>query len=225
VRISRLYPYLRRHRAAFVVGVTAIVIGDLLLLSAPWWLRKAIDALEAGNLRDSRDAALLMLGVTAAGGVFKFVMRRWMIGASRWMELEIRRDFTAHVFRLSPSFFDRHKVGDLMALATNDLNAIRMLLGPGIMYVVNTLVTLTVALALMATLSPVLTLVALLPLPLLAFAVQQGSRLTYTRYAKVQEQFGTVNSFAQEALTGVRTIKAYVREDGLAERFSEQAQR
>jgi ATP-binding cassette subfamily B protein len=224
VRISRLYPYLRRHRAAFVVGVTAIVIGDLLLLSAPWWLRKAIDALEAGNLRDSRDAALLMLGVTAAGGVFKFVMRRWMIGASRWMELEIRRDFTAHVFRLSPSFFDRHKVGDLMALATNDLNAIRMLLGPGIMYVVNTLVTLTVALALMATLSPVLTLVALLPLPLLAFAVQQGSRLTYTRYAKVQEQFGTVNSFAQEALTGVRTIKAYVREDGLAERFSEQAQ-
>lgn len=224
MRISRLKPYLKQHRRALVIGVVAIVCGDLLLLSAPWWLRRSIDALEAGNLSASRDAALLMLAVTAAGGVFKFIMRRWMIGASRWMELEIRRDFTAHLFGLSPSFFDRRKVGDLMALATNDLNAIRMLLGPGIMYVVNTAVTLTVALALMLTLSPRLTLVALLPLPLLAFAVQQGSRLTYSRYAKVQEQFGAVNSVAQEALTGVRTIKAYVREDGLAERFNEQAE-
>jgi ATP-binding cassette subfamily B protein len=223
VRISRLKPYLKRHRRALLIGVVAIVCGDLLLLSAPWWLRRSIDALEAGDLPGSRDAALLMLAVTAAGGVFKFIMRRWMIGASRWMELEIRRDFTSHLFSLSPAFFGQRRVGDLMALATNDLNAIRMLLGPGIMYVVNTSVTLTVALALMFTLSPLLTLVALLPLPILAFAVQQGSRLTYTRYAKVQEQFGAVNSIAQEALTGVRTIKAYVREEGLAERFDEQA--
>jgi len=224
VRIQRLTPYLRHHRGALITGLVAIILGDLLLLSAPWWLRRAIDGLEAGDLEASRQAALLMLAVTAAGGIFKFIMRRWMIGASRWMELEIRRDFTAHLFGLSPSFFDRHKVGDLMALATNDLNAIRMLLGPGIMYVVNTAVTLTVALALMLTLSPKLTLVALLPLPLLAIAVQQGSRLTYARYAKVQEQFGVVNSFAQEALSGVRTVKAYAREDGLAERFNDQAE-
>ena len=188
VRIHRLTPYLRRHRGALIIGLVAIILGDLLLLSAPWWLRRAIDGLEAGDLEASRRAALLMLSVTAAGGFFKFIMRRWMIGASRWMELEIRRDFTAHLFSLSPSFFDRHKVGDLMALATNDLNAIRMMLGPGIMYVVNTAVTLAVALALMLTLSPKLTLVALLPLPLLAIAVQQGSRLTYSRYAKVPEQ-------------------------------------
>jgi len=224
LRIDRLKPYLNRHRRALLIGLVAITLADLLLLSAPWWLRRAIDAFERGDLAAGREAALLMLAVTAAGGVFKFIMRRWMIGASRWMEMELRRDFTAHLFTLSPSFFDRHKVGDLMALATNDLNAIRMLLGPGIMYVANTAVTLVVALTLMATLSGKLTLVALLPLPLLAFAVQQGSRLTYARYAKVQEQFGTVNSIAQESLSGVRTVKAYAREDGLAERFNEQAE-
>lgn len=224
MRIDRLKPYLQRHRTALVTGLIAIVFGDLLLLSAPWWLRKAIDALGTGDLAASRNAALSMLAVTAVGGLFKFIMRRWMIGASRWMELEIRRDFTAHIFGLSPSFFDRHKVGDLMALATNDLNAIRMLLGPGIMYVANTTVTLTVALAMMMTLSSKLTLVALIPLPLLAIAVHQGSRLTYARYARVQEQFGTVNSFAQEALTGVRTVKAYAREEGMAQRFNVEAE-
>ena len=172
----------------------------------------------------SRDACcfcmrLLIVSIRSFGGRLSR-SARWPDGSVRWalldfavdaepredVELEIRRDFTAHVFSLSPSFFDRRKVGDLMALATNDLNAIRMLLGPGIMYVANTAVTLTVVLALMVTLSPKLTLVALLPLPLLAFAVQQGSRLTYVRYAKVQEQFGAVNSIAQEALSACRPM-------------------
>lgn len=219
MRIHRLLPYLRRHRRELLVGALSIVAADLLLLTAPIWLRQAIDDLRAGDLEGSRRAALILLAVTAAGGFFKFVMRRWMIGASRWIELELRHDFAAHVFSQSASFFDRRRIGDLMALATNDLNAIRMLLGPGIMYVLNTTVTLVVAIALMISLSGRLTLVALLPLPLLALAVQQGSRLTYRRFARVQEQFAGVNSLAQEALTGIRTIKAYAREDALAGRF------
>lgn len=225
MRIRRLFPYLRRQRGPLGVGMAAIVVGDLLTLTAPWWLRQAIDGLSNGDLDTARRAALLMLAVTAAGGFCKFVMRRLMIGASRWIELDLRRDFAAHVFSLSPSFFDRNKVGDLMALATNDLNAIRMVLGPGIMYVLNTVVTLTVALALMFTLSPKLTLIALIPLPLLALSVQQASKLTYRRFASVQEQFGAVNSFAQEALTGIRTVKSYAREHDLAERFDASAQR
>jgi ATP-binding cassette subfamily B protein len=223
VRIRRLFPYLRRHRKAFAIGVFAIVVGDLLLLASPWWLRKAIDALNAGDMAASRDAALVMLALTVGGGACKFVMRRVMIGASRWIELDLRRDFAAHVFGLSARFFDRHKVGDLMALATNDLNAIRMLLGPGIMYVINTSVTLVVAMALMFSMSPTLTLIALAPLPILALVVQQASRLTYKRFSSVQEQFGRVNSFAQEALTGVRTVKSYAREDDLAGRFDDEA--
>lgn len=225
LRIQRLIPYLRRHRWALGIGMTAIVVGDALSLSAPWWLRRTIDALDRGDLAASREAALIMLGVTAAGGLCTYVMRKVMIGASRWIELDLRRDFAAHVFSLSPSFFDRNKVGDLMALATNDLNAIRMVVGPGIMYVLNTAITLTVALVLMFTLSPKLTLVALIPLPLLALSVQQASKLTYKRFASVQEQFGTVNSFAQEALTGIRTVKSYARERDLAERFDAEAER
>lgn len=205
------------------VGVVAIILGDTLLLSAPWLLGRAIDALGQDDIPGSRRFALLLLAFTVAGGFCKFVMRRWMIGASRHIEQELRHDFTAHVFRLSPAWFDRHRVGDLMALATNDMNALRMLLGPGIMYLVNTIITFTVALTLMTTMSWNLTLIAILPLPLLVLATQQTSRLTYSRFSQVQEKFGEVNSFAQEALSGVRVIRTYAREDAVSGRFEEQA--
>jgi ATP-binding cassette, subfamily B, multidrug efflux pump len=225
MRISRLFKYLRRHRRALGLGIAALVVADLFLLTVPWLLRNAIDALGQGDRAGATRAALIMLAVTAVGGAGKFVMRRWMIGASRKIELELRRDFAAHVFSLSSEFFDRHKVGDLMALATNDLNAIRMLLGPGIMYVIDTSVTLTMAVLLMIRLSGELTIYALLPLPLLALAVQQASRFTYKRFTVVQEQFAEVNSMAQETLTSIRTVKAYAREDDISRRFGESAGR
>jgi ATP-binding cassette subfamily B protein len=187
-------------------------------------LRRSIDALEGGDLGTARSAAIAMLGVIAVGGCFKFIMRRWMIGASRHIEFELRQDFTAQCFRLSPSFFDRNKVGELMALATNDLNAIRMLLGPGIMYLLNTTVTLITAVALMLSMSPKLTLITFIPLPLLALAVQQGSRLTYKRFAVVQEKFGNLTALAQEALTGIRSVRSYAREDQIGRRFEESSQ-
>ena len=223
MRIRRLFPYLKRHRKALAIGLVAIVAGDFLLLLAPWYLRSAIDAITAGDLEGTRRAALLMVLVTAGGGLGKFVMRRWMIGASRRIEQEIRHDFTAHAFRLSPRDHDAHKVGEMMALATNDLNAIRMLLGPGIMYLVNTTFTATMAVVLMSSLSPKLTLIALAPLPLLAWAVQLGSRLIYGRFARVQAQYGELSSFAQEMLTGIRPIKAYAREEILGQRFELQS--
>jgi len=200
------------------------VCGDLLLLYSPLLLRRSIDALEGGDLGTARSAAIAMLGVIAVGGCFKFIMRRWMIGASRHIEFELRQDFTAQCFRLSPSFFDRNKVGELMALATNDLNAIRMLLGPGIMYLLNTTVTLITAVALMLSMSPKLTLITFIPLPLLALAVQQGSRLTYKRFAVVQEKFGNLTALAQEALTGIRSVRSYAREDQIGRRFEESSQ-
>ncbi|HEX9640704.1 MAG TPA: ABC transporter ATP-binding protein, partial [Candidatus Krumholzibacteria bacterium] len=217
-------PYLLQHKSALGIGGVAIVCGDLLLLYSPLLLRRSIDALEGGDLGTARSAAIAMLGVIAVGGCFKFIMRRWMIGASRHIEFELRQDFTAQCFRLSPSFFDRNKVGELMALATNDLNAIRMLLGPGIMYLLNTTVTLITAVALMLSMSPKLTLITFIPLPLLALAVQQGSRLTYKRFAVVQEKFGNLTALAQEALTGIRSVRSYAREDQIGRRFEESSQ-
>ena len=141
MRIGRLFPYLRRHRRAYLIGAVAIVVGDGLLLLAPWLLRQSIDALQADQIAAARQAALLMVLVTALGGFGKFVMRRWMIGASRVIEQEIRHDLTAKAFQLSPRNYDDYKVGDMMALATNDINAIRQmgLLPEG--YVVNDYLT------------------------------------------------------------------------------------
>ncbi len=223
MRISRLLPYLRQHRGALLIGLVSIVVGDALLLTAPYLLKQAIDALGDNQLDAARRAALLMLAVTAVGGLFKFIMRRWMIGASRHIERDLRHDFTEHLFKLSPRYYDQHKVGDLMALATNDLNAIRMILGPGIMYMANTTITLSVAIALMASMSIKLTLLAFIPLPLLALSVQQATKLTYRRFSLVQSQFAAVTSTAQEALTGIRVVKSYAQEDGMGDRFDEQS--
>ncbi len=223
MRIHRLFPYLLRHRAALLIGAVAIIVGEVFMLLGPWWLRKAIDRLEVGDTPGAREAALVMFGVTAVSGLGKFIMRRWMIGSSRHIERELRHDFTAHAFRLSPRWYDEHRVGAIMALATNDINAVRTLLGPGIMYLVQQSFTAVVASILMFTLDPKLALIALAPLPLLGFAVQRGSRAIHSRFSRVQASFAELSAFAQEALSGIRPIKAYAREDLVAARFDERS--
>ena len=219
MRIRRLFPYLRRHRRAFITGATAIVVGEAFTLLGPWFLRQAIDALQSHDVPGARRAAVIMLVVTAVGGFGKFLMRRTMIGASRQIEKELRQDFTAQAFRLSPHWYDTHPVGEVMALATNDTNAVRNLLGPGIMYMVQTIFTAIAAVVLMLKLSPSLTLISLAPLSILGFVVQRGSRAVHARFARVQEDFARVSALSQELLTGIRPIKAYAREDVTARRF------
>jgi len=223
MRIHRLFPYLGRHRRALIAGASAIVVGEVFTLMGPWFLRRAIDALQAHEVDAARRAALVMLAVTTVGGAGKFIMRRTMIGASRRIEKELRQDFTAHAFRLSPRWYDTHPVGEVMALATNDINAVRTLLGPGIMYLVQTIFTATVATLLMLKLSPPLTLIALLPLSVLGIVVQRGSRAVHSRFSRVQESFGRVSALSQELLTGIRPIKAYAREEAVAGRFDEES--
>ncbi len=223
MRIRRLFPYLLRHRSAMIAGILAIVVGEIFSMLGPWFLRQAIDRLEANQIAAARHAALLMLAVTVLAGIGSFLMRRTMIGASRLIERQLRHDFTAHVFQLSPRWYDTHKVGEVMALATNDINAIRMLLGPGIMYFIQTIITAVVAIALMLKLSPHLTLISLAPLPILGLAVQRGSRSIHSRFAQVQESFANLSAYAQEMLSGIRPIRAYSREDLAAARFDERS--
>ncbi len=223
MRIRRLFPYLLRHRSALIAGTVAIIVGEVFSMMGPWFLRQAIDQLEASQIDAARRAALLMLAVTVLAGLGSFLMRRTMIGASRLIEKELRHDFTAHVFQLAPRWYDTHKVGEVMALATNDINAIRMLLGPGIMYLVQTVFTAIVATVLMLKLSPQLTLISLAPLPVLGFAVQKGSRSIHSRFAQVQESFATLSGYAQEMLAGIRPIRAYSRESLASSRFDERS--
>jgi ATP-binding cassette subfamily B protein len=146
-------------------------------------------------------------------------MRRLVIGASREIEYELRNDFFDKLTRLSFSFYNRTPTGDLMARATNDLNAIRAVLGPGIMYAVNTTVTLSAALTLMIVLSGRLTLVSLIPLPLISVFMYRYGKVIHKRFEEVQEQFSEITARAQEYLSGIRVVKAYVQEDAASRDF------
>ncbi|TPW06270.1 MAG: ATP-binding cassette, subfamily B, bacterial, partial [bacterium] len=136
----------------------------------------------------------------------------WMIGMSRRIEYDIRYDFFRHLSTQSPEFYQRHPTGDLMALATNDLNAVRNVLGPGIMHGMNTMVTLVGTLSLMLVLSPRLTLVAMIPMPLVSVVMGRFGSLIHDRFEAVQRRFGEITARAQEYLAGIRVVKAYRQE-------------
>jgi ATP-binding cassette subfamily B protein len=213
--------YLNRYRRGLLVGAVCLVLTDVLLLVDPWILKLAIDDLEAGTTRRQLFLyAGFFIAVTALSGVFRFLMRRIMIGISRKIELDMRSDFFAHLQRLSPSFYNVQRTGDLMALATNDLNAVRTLVGPGVMYTLNTAVTAGFAIAIMLVLSWRLTVAALLPMAVLTVIVYHSIKVIHRLFERVQEKFASINSRAQENLSGIRVVKAYARERHETDEFT-----
>jgi ATP-binding cassette subfamily B multidrug efflux pump len=205
--------YLARYRGGLVWGGVCLLLTDVLLLANPWILKLAIDDLGRGTTRDRLYLyAALFVGVTAVSGVFRFLMRRIMIGISRKIEFDMRSDFFSHLQSLSPSFYNEHRTGDLMALATNDLNAVRTLVGPGVMYTLNTAVTAGFSVALMLYLSWRLTIAALLPMAVLTVIVYHSIKVIHRLFERVQAKFASINSRAQENLSGIRVVKAYARE-------------
>ena len=187
---------------------------------APWIVRQAVDHLERGTPRGLllRDAGLILL-VVAMQGVFLFTMRMTLIRASRRMEYELRNDLFRHMARLPASTYRRHKVGDYLSRATNDLDAVRNFLGPGLMYLANTLVTFVMSVALMCRIDVRLTLISLLPLPVLSFTVARlGARL-HRYYEAIQASFANLTAKAQETLAGIRVVKAHVEEEGEYQAF------
>ena len=176
-------------------------------------------AAAAGPALASYAAALV--GLALAGGVCRFLMRRIIIGASREIELDLRNDLFRHLQRLPPAWFQANRTGDLMSRATNDLSAVRMMAGPAIMYTASTSITFVVALVLMLSLSPALTLLALLPLPLVSVVVQRFGSAIYSRSERIQAQLAHMSAVVQEGLAGVRVVRAYRREEVEIERFRE----
>ena len=154
-----------------------------------------------------------IMGLAIFSGFFRFVHRRVLIGISRKIEYDLRNDLFAHLLRMSPSYFDRMTTGDIVARATNDLNQVRSMLGPGLMYPVNALLTMVTALAMMAYISPLLATVALLPPLIMAVGANRFTKILHERFTLVQEQYSKISTKVQENLTGIRVVKAYVRED------------
>ena len=216
----RLLGYLIRFRGPFLLGFACVIVATTMALAAPWVLKYAVDDLNAGVTLDKiRRYAALLLALAAVGGFFRSLMRRLIVGASRDFEYALRNDFFAALQRLDQAYFHRHRTGDLMSRATNDLNAVRMMIGPAVMYTSSTGLTFVIALAMMLSIDPWLTLVALVPLPFVSAIVRYFGRAIQHRFEKIQEQFSELTVVTQESLAGVRVVRAYRQEAAEIDRF------
>ena len=189
-------------------------------LAGPAVLGFAIDDLTRGIARGKLAAyGALLLAIGLVGGLFLFLQRRILIGASRDIEYDMRNDFFAHLQTLPLAYFQAHRTGDLMSRATNDLAAVRMMIGPSIMYAANTMLTFAVALSVMVSIDARLALWSLIPLPFVSISVKLFGSAIHKRFEEIQAQLSEVSAIAQEALSGVRVVRAYRQEDAELERF------
>ena len=216
----RLLPYVLRYRREYLVGLVCVLITTAIQLLAPRVLQYAIDDLTAGVTRAKLALyAGILLGIACVGGLFRYLMRRIIIGASRDIEYDLRNAFFDRLQQMPLGYYQARRTGDLMSRATNDLNAVRMMIGPAIMYSANTILVFIVAIAVMLTIDPMLTLVALLPLPLVSISVRYFGNAIHTRFEAIQEQLSELSAVVQEALAGVRVVRAYTQEPHELERF------
>jgi ATP-binding cassette subfamily B protein len=216
----RLLPFVLRYRRQFLVGLSCVFVTSAIQLLPPWVLKFAVDDLTAGVTAGklARYAAWI-LAIALVGAVFRFLMRRILIGASRDVEYDIRNAFFARLQLLPLGYYQARRTGDLMSRATNDLNAVRMMVGPAVMYTANTILVFIVAIVVMLSIDVRLTLVALVPLPFVSLSVHFFGRAIHTRFEAIQAQLSELSAVVQENLAGVRVVRAYSQERGEIERF------
>src|SRR5215472_2178092 len=190
----RLLSYILRYRRDFSLGLACVIVTTAVALASPKIFQYAIDDLTRGVTRAKLlEYGSLLLFVGVFGGVFRFLMRRILTGVSRHIEYDMRNDFFAHLETLPLAYFQAHRTGDLMSRATNDLNAVRMMIGPAIMYSANTILTFVVALAMMIAIDPRLTLYSLIPLPFVSISVKYFGSAMHKRYEQIQAQLSEVS--------------------------------
>jgi ATP-binding cassette, subfamily B, multidrug efflux pump len=220
-----LFPYLKKYRWSYLAGGICVLLSNGIWILFPQIIKRAIDDLHSGVTRDKLLLyALLVLAVAVSKGIFLFLTRWIVIGVSREIEFDLRNDLFQHLETLSYSYYQRTRTGDIMARATNDLNAVRMLLGPAIMYSANTIVFTAGALVFMLAISPKLTLYAFLPLPFVSIVIQYFGRRIHERFEKIQAMFSEISARAQENFSGARLIRAYVQEEAEIAGFEESNQ-
>ncbi len=201
-------------------GLASLLGKDAFAAALPFVIGRSIDSLMHGfRLETLAGFAVLLMCLSLAKGLLQYWMRVILIGISRDVEYDIRNDLFAGLTRLSPDFYSRSRTGDIMARATNDLNAVRMMLGPGVMYWTETSFTFVFSIAVMASTDWRLTILALLPAPLVSVAVVYfGSRI-HARFERIQAMFSGISSLVQENLAGVRVVRAYAQEEAEMRRF------
>jgi ATP-binding cassette subfamily B multidrug efflux pump len=212
--LNALIPYLKRYKAGFAWGGLCVLLLNGLWVLFPQVLLRTVDGLNSGvTPQKLARYAITIIALVLAKGVFQFLTRWIVIGISRDIEFDLRNDLFQQLERLPHSFFQRTRTGDIMARATNDLNNVRALLGPAIMYTANTVVFTTMALFFMFHISPKLTLYAFLPLPVASIVIQYFGRQIHDRFEKIQAMFSEISARAQENFSGARVIRAYIQEE------------
>jgi ATP-binding cassette subfamily B protein len=223
--LLRLKPYLLRYKKTLLLGLLTVISSNVFTIVQPMFLGKAVDELKRGieiHAYVSSDLLIwagLIVGFALIAGMFTFLTRQTIIVVSRHIEYDLRNDFLSHLQKLSYSYFQNKPTGDLMAHATNDISAVRNVVGPGIMYPSDTIITLTFVLFMMFISDWQLTLLALIPMPLVSFTVYKLSKFVNKVFTARQEQFSLLTTRAQETLSGIRVVRAYVREAYEEERF------
>ena len=217
----RLLPYVLRYRRQFLLGLVCVVLSSTFQLLGPWVLKFAIDDLSRAVTRQKLATyAALILGVACVRAVFLFLMRRIIIGASRDIEYDLRNAFFARLQQMPLGYYQARRTGDLMSRATNDLNAVRTMIGPAIMYSASTILVFAVAIILMVSIDGRLTLIALLPLPLVSISVKYFGSAIHRRFEAIQAQLSDLSAVVQETLSGVRVVRAYNQEPYEVKRFA-----
>jgi ATP-binding cassette subfamily B protein len=212
--LAPLFAYMRRYRWGYLWGTLSCICANAIWVLFPQVIQRAIDAMGHGV---SRQRILVFAGLLVAialvKGVFLYSQRWILIGISREIEFDLRNDLFRKLERQDSGFYQRYRTGDIMARLTNDLNAVRMLLGPALMYSANTVFFTVGALFFLLRISPWLTLVAWAPMPLASILVQYFGRRIHDRFERIQASFSEISSQAQENYSGARLVRAFAREE------------
>ncbi|PEN07691.1 ABC transporter ATP-binding protein [Longimonas halophila] len=241
--LSTLNHYFWKYKYLFIPGLLFTMMSAGFQIAVPMVVRQAIDSIprfvrlynvfEHGTLQSSLYVyffsgmlifALAIVALTVISGIFKFLMRQTVVVASRHIEYDLRNELYDHLQKLSPAFYQQYSTGDVITRSTDDIEKVRRYIGPAIMYVTRSLMMVLIAVSVMFVISPRLTLYALAPMPLLAVAVFFMAHMVHTRSDRLQQQYSTLTSRIQEALAGMRVLKAYTREPSESKALNEESE-
>ena len=221
--LRAILPYFRPYLRSLYWGVVLVFFANLFQMAGPYLIKLALDGMEDTD-PDTAAARIatyagLIVATAFVGGAARYGMRELLNGMSRRIECDLRDDFFVHLLRLDATFYGSTRTGDLMSRATNDTLAVRMAVGPAVMYTANTIVGFVFSLSFMLWISPRLTLYAIVPMIVLPPIVLGFGRIIHRRFEQIQEQFSSLSTFVQENLTGVRIVRAYTQEAEQARQF------
>ena len=217
-----LKKYFIKYKTKLYWGMLFILISNAMTVYLPILLKDSINELQQNTTTDIllRYSALIV-GTSVIAGIFRYLIRQTIIVVSREIEYDLRGDFWEHIQKLPLRYFQNNSTGNIMSHATNDINAVRMFIGPAVMYSIDTSIRLIIVVTIMISINFPLTIYALLPLPILSYGVYRVGKLIHEKYTKIQENFSLLTTRAQENFSGIRVIKSYVREENEIKRWSE----